>query len=107
MEFDFNDKVCRLMETLSLAQRDRQSIWHPFTQMYTAPDPIVITGGIGAYLIGEDETRYLDACSSWFVNLHGHTHPYLIDSLLKQAQQLEHVAFTDFTHQPAVELGER
>jgi adenosylmethionine-8-amino-7-oxononanoate aminotransferase len=95
------------MEFSFLAERDQRCIWHPFTQMQTAPSPIPIRGGKGAYLIGEDGTRYLDAFSSWWVNLHGHTHPYLIKKLMRQAQSLEHVVLTDFTHLPAVELGER
>jgi adenosylmethionine---8-amino-7-oxononanoate aminotransferase len=70
------------METLFLAQQDRRCIWHPFTQMQTASHPIPIKGGQGAFLIGEDESLYLDAFSSWWVNLHGHTHPYLIECLV-------------------------
>jgi adenosylmethionine---8-amino-7-oxononanoate aminotransferase len=95
------------MEITALGERDRRSIWHPFTQMLNAPLPIPIKRGEGAFLIGEDGKQYLDAFSSWWVNLHGHSHPYLIESLLKQAKELQHVAFTDFTHQPAVELAER
>ena len=56
--------------------------------MQTASRPIPIKGGKGAYLITEDHTHYLDAFSSWWVNLHGHTHPDLIAALSKQAQQL-------------------
>lgn len=51
--------------------------------------------------------RYLDAISSWWVNLHGHAHPYIAAAIAEQAHTLEHTIFTDFTHQSAVELAER
>jgi adenosylmethionine-8-amino-7-oxononanoate aminotransferase len=91
----------------SLVQRDRSCIWHPFTQMQTARPPIPIVKGKGLYLYGEDGRQYLDAISSWWVNLHGHAHPYIIDKIKAQADLLEHVIFADFTHASAVDLGFR
>lgn len=95
------------METTLLAQRDRRTIWHPFTQMKTAAPPLPIVRGEGTWLIAEDGRRYLDSFSSWWVNLHGHSHPYLVNALVEQAKKLEHVVFTDFTHEPAVKLAEK
>lgn len=91
----------------SLLEMDRQCIWHPFTQMQTAPEPIPIVRANGPYLYAEDGSRYLDAISSWFTNLHGHTHPYIIQKIKEQAEQLEHVMFAGFTHAPAVQLASR
>lgn len=91
----------------SLIERDRSCIWHPFTQMKTARPPIPIVSGKGLYLYAEDGKRYMDAISSWWVNLHGHAHPYIIDKIKAQADLLEHVIFADFTHAPAVDLGMR
>lgn len=96
-----------LIPTNSLIEKDRTYIWHPFTQMQTARPPIPITRAKGVYLYGENEHRYLDAISSWWVNLHGHAHPYIVEKIKSQAEQLEHVIFADFTHAPAVELGSR
>jgi adenosylmethionine-8-amino-7-oxononanoate aminotransferase len=93
-------------QTASLSAKDRMFIWHPFTQFKTASLPIPIVRGEGVYLYAEDGSSYIDAISSWWVNLHGHGHPELIEALYKQAHQLEHVMFTDFTHRPAVELAE-
>lgn len=93
------------MKTLS--QRDMACIWHPFTQMKTAKPPIAIVRGQGASLFDEQGREYLDAIASWWMNLHGHAHPYLAQRLVEQAQTLEHVIFADFTHRPAVELAER
>jgi adenosylmethionine-8-amino-7-oxononanoate aminotransferase len=91
----------------NLVSRDRRVLWHPYTQMKTAPDPLVVARGEGVYLYTEDGRRVLDAISSWWVNIHGHSHPVLNRALAEQAARLEHVMFAGFTHEPAVELAER
>ncbi|GAB3776809.1 adenosylmethionine--8-amino-7-oxononanoate transaminase [Spirosoma horti] len=90
-----------------LAERDQAVIWHPFTQMQTAPLPIPIIRGNGSILYGSDGREYLDMISSWWVNIHGHAHPHIAKRVSEQLQILEHVIFAGFTHQPAVELAER
>jgi adenosylmethionine-8-amino-7-oxononanoate aminotransferase len=92
---------------MNLAERDLQVIWHPYTQMQTAQPPIPIIRGEGACLYSEDGTKYIDAISSWWVNIHGHSHPYIAQKIAEQLQQLEHVIFAGFTHRGAVELAER
>jgi len=92
---------------LQLSDRDRTNLWHPYTQMKTAPDPIPIVRGEGAWLYTEDGKRLLDGTSSWWVNIHGHSHPKLNEALTSQAGKLEHVMFAGVTHEPAVELAER
>ena len=91
----------------NLSARDLKHLWHPYTQMQTAPAPIPIVRGEGVYLYTEDGRKILDGISSWWVNIHGHSHPYLNDALARQAAELEHVIFAGFTHRPAVELAER
>jgi adenosylmethionine---8-amino-7-oxononanoate aminotransferase len=83
------------------------SIWHPFTQEALDPAPIEIVRGAGAYLYSSDGREILDAISSWWVNLHGHSHPVIADAIAEQARKLEHVIFAGFTHRPAEELAER
>ena len=90
-----------------LPERDRAVIWHPFTQMQTAPLPIPIVRGEGSVLYDADGREYLDMISSWWVNLHGHAHPHIARRISEQLNTLEHVIFAGFTHQPAVELAER
>jgi adenosylmethionine-8-amino-7-oxononanoate aminotransferase len=90
-----------------LIDRDRAHLWHPYTQMQTAPAPLPLVKGEGVYLYTEDGRRLLDGISSWWVNIHGHAHPKLNQALSDQATQLEHVMFAGFTHRPAVELAER
>ena len=83
------------------------SIWHPFTQEALDPAPIEVVRGAGAYLYTSDGRELLDAISSWWVNLHGHSHPAIAEAIAEQARRLEHVIFAGFTHRPAEELAER
>ena len=92
---------------MSLIDRDRKHLWHPYTQMLGAPDPLPITRAEGVYLFTEDGRKILDGISSWWVNIHGHAHPKLNAALAEQARELEHVMFAGCTHRPAVELAER
>jgi adenosylmethionine-8-amino-7-oxononanoate aminotransferase len=92
---------------VNLVERDARVIWHPYTQAATAPRPIPIVRGEGAYLVAEDGRRYLDAISSWWTNVHGHGHRRLVRALAEQAARLDHVIFAGLTHAPAVELAER
>ena len=71
------------------------------------PLPVPIVKGWGSLLFAEDGSSYIDAISSWWVNLHGHAHPYIAEKIYQQALQLEQVIFAGFTHEPAVKLGER
>jgi adenosylmethionine---8-amino-7-oxononanoate aminotransferase len=81
------------------------NIWHPYTQEALEPEPIEIEYGKGAYLYARDGRRFLDAISSWWVNLHGHAHPLIAEAIAAQARKLEHVIFAGFTHGPAEELS--
>src|ERR1044071_9830040 len=96
-----------VMTKPSLTERDRAHLWHPYTQMATAPPPLPIVRGEGVYLYTEDGRRLLDGTSSWWVNIHGHSHPVLNAALAAQAAALEHVVFANCTHEPAVQLAER
>jgi adenosylmethionine-8-amino-7-oxononanoate aminotransferase len=91
----------------SLVDRDRAHVWHPYTQMATAPAPLAIARGEGVYLYTEDGRKILDGISSWWVNIHGHSHPKLNAALAAQAGKIEQVVFAGCTHAPAVELAER
>ena len=92
---------------MTLTERDKKYIWHPFTPQKDTVTPIPIAKGKGSLLIDENGNSYIDAISSWWVNLHGHANPYIAEKLYQQALQLEQVIFAGFTHQPAVDLAER
>jgi adenosylmethionine-8-amino-7-oxononanoate aminotransferase len=84
--------------------KQRSPIWHPFTQHALAAPEIHIARGEGAYLYTEDGRPIIDAISSWWVNLHGHSHPHIVQAIAKQAAILDQVIFAGFTHEPAERL---
>jgi adenosylmethionine-8-amino-7-oxononanoate aminotransferase len=98
------------MPTLSydeLRALDARHVWHPFTQAGTAPPPVLALGGKGTTIVDADGKEYLDVCSSWWVNLHGHGNPAIAKAIAEQAARLEQVIFADFTHEPAARLAAR
>ena len=90
----------------SFPNNPASNIWKPFTISGVNPDPLFVKSGNGIYLELEDGRLIKDMISSWWVNLHGHTHPAIAKAIADQAQQLEHVIFADFTHEPAEKLAE-
>ena len=90
-------------------QRDLNVLWHPCTQMKDHEQlPLIpIKRGQGVYLEDFDGRRYIDAISSWWVNLFGHSNPRINAALTHQVGELEHAILAGFTHQPAIELAER
>src|SRR5690606_16976352 len=92
-----------------LIRRDLATVWHPCTQMkdHEWLPLIPIRRGAGVWLEDFDGNRYLDAISSWWVNLFGHANPRIAAAISEQAQQLEHVILAGFSHEPVVELSER
>src|ERR1700719_2891540 len=82
-------------------------LWHPFTQNGVDPAPLLIRGARGVFLETQDGRQILDAISSWWVNLHGHSHPAIAQAVAEQAARLEHVLFAGFSHEPAEELAAR
>jgi adenosylmethionine-8-amino-7-oxononanoate aminotransferase len=81
-------------------------IWKPFC---TNPsrDSIHVSHAKGAYLYSTSGKSYFDGISSWWVNLHGHTHPSIVSAIQNQVEKLEHVMFADFAHSPAYDLANR
>ncbi len=92
-----------------MRERDLAHIWHPCSQMkdYETLPFIPVKSGKGAYLYDFDGNRYLDAISSWWVNLFGHSNDYINAKLKEQLETLEHVIFAGFSHEPAIRLAER
>ncbi|NVM76933.1 adenosylmethionine-8-amino-7-oxononanoate aminotransferase [Duganella sp. SG902] len=89
--------------------RSLRSVWHPCTQMQhheTVP-LIPVSRGKGAWLYDHDGRRYLDAISSWWVNLFGHANPRINAALKDQLDTLEHAMLAGFTHEPVIELSEK
>ena len=97
------------MRKPTLVERDLQVLWHPCTQMHDHEEfpPIAIRRGEGVWLEDVNGNRYIDAISSWWVNLFGHANPRINSAVTRQMQNLEHVILAGFTHEPVVQLSER
>ncbi|MEX0661083.1 MAG: adenosylmethionine--8-amino-7-oxononanoate transaminase [Balneolaceae bacterium] len=81
------------------------NVWHPFTSIKSTLDPLKVTSGDGILLTLEDGKEIIDCISSWWVNIHGHSHPEISKAISEQAQKLEHVIFSNFTHQSAEDVA--
>ncbi len=92
-----------------MRERDLANIWHPCSQMkdYETLPFIPIASAKGAYLTDFDGNSYLDGISSWWVNLFGHSNPYINEKIKEQLETLEHVIFAGFTHESGIRLAER
>lgn len=97
------------MDNASLKKRDLAVLWHPCSQMkdYERYPMTPIKRGDGVYLEDYDGNRYIDAVSSWWVNLFGHSNPIIANAMKEQVDKLEHVIFAGFTHEPAIDLAEQ
>lgn len=83
---------------------DRENIWHPFSPL-AGNKPISVKKAKGVYLYTHDGRKIMDAISSWWVNVHGHSHPKISKAISRQAAKVEQVIFAGFTHKPAVDLS--
>ena len=97
------------MRNSDLLHRSLATVWHPCTQMksHEILPLLPIQRGDGVWLYDFDGKRYLDAVSSWWVNLFGHNNPRIKDAIKAQLDQLEHVMLAGFTHEPVVQLSEQ
>jgi adenosylmethionine---8-amino-7-oxononanoate aminotransferase len=97
------------MSNAEWTRRDLAHVWHPCTQMkdHESLPLIPIRRGEGVWLEDFDGRRYLDAISSWWVNLFGHANPRINAALREQLDTLEHVLLAGFSHEPVIELSER
>ena len=88
-------------------QKDLQFVWHPFTHIKYAEIAINIVRSEGSYYFDEAGNKYIDGISSWWVNLHGHSHPYIAKKVYEQLSTNAHSIFSGFTHPAAIDLAER
>ena len=98
-----------MMNNQDLIKKDLAHIWHPCTQMkdHETLPLVAIKRGKGVYLYDFEENAYIDAISSWWVNLFGHSNEYINQKVKEQIEKLEHVIFAGFTHEPIVNLASR
>ena len=97
------------MNNKTMVQRDLEVLWHPCSQMkdHESVPLIPIKSGQGVWLEDFEGKRYLDAISSWWVNIFGHANPVINQAVKQQLDTLEHVILGGFTHEAAVTLAEK
>lgn len=92
-----------------LKEWDAQHSWHPFTPMrqYLASDPLLIVQGRGVELQATDGRWYMDGCSSIWLNIHGHHHPFLNVAIQRQLDKVAHSTLLGQANVPATLLAKR
>ena len=82
-------------------------IWHPYTILKGQPSPLKIVRAQGEFLYDEKGNSYIDAVSSWWISIHGHNHPYIIEKVKESLSNLDHVLLAGYTHKNAELLAEK
>jgi adenosylmethionine---8-amino-7-oxononanoate aminotransferase len=91
---------------MTLQERDKKHLWHPLTQHKLHPNHIAIVKAKGAVLFDDEGNEYIDGIASWYTCMYGHCNEYITSRVANQMQQLDHVVFAGFTHEPAIKLSE-
>ena len=81
--------------------------WRAYDQIKITSKPMMVTSAQGAYLTLSDGRRIIDGISSWWTVCHGHAHPYIVDKVKQQLEQVPHVMFAGLAHQSAYELSNK
>ena len=96
---------------MSLSEKDKEFLWHPFTAMsdWCADDyePLIIDKGRGVHLYDCDGNRYIDGNASIWTNIHGHSHPVIDSAIREQLEKIAHCSFLGTTNEPAILLAEK
>jgi len=97
------------MNNKQMVERDLDVLWHPCTQMkdHETLPMIPIKSAHGVWLKDFEDNNYIDAISSWWVNIFGHTNAYINSKIKEQLDTLEHVILAGFSHEPVIKLSER
>lgn len=91
---------------MTLQERDKKHLWHPLKQHQTHPESLAIVKAQGCVLTDENGNEYIDAISSWYTCMFGHCNPYITNRVHNQMKTLDQIMFSDFTHEPAIQLSE-
>lgn len=91
----------------NLSKSFSKNLWLPYTQMKTAAPPLHVASTHGVRLTLADGTVLIDGIASWWTACHGYNHPYIVDAIVRQAQQMPHVMLGGIVHDQALRLSQR
>lgn len=93
------------MDPREIADIDAAHIWHPYAEpgQFTYP----VDNASGARITLHDGRVLIDAMSSWWAAIHGHSNPRLVAAAEAQIAKMSHVMFGGLTHEPAATLTKR
>ncbi|WP_290743634.1 adenosylmethionine--8-amino-7-oxononanoate transaminase [Fibrobacter sp. UBA4309] len=86
---------------------DNEYLWHPYAALHKGPSRFLAKSAHGTTIETADGLKLIDAVSSWWCMAHGHNAPEIVEAIRRQSEKMCHVMFGGFTHEPAIELGER
>ena len=86
---------------------DGEHLWHPYAALKNTPARFLAKEAHGTTIETADGLKLIDAVSSWWCMAHGHNAPEIVQAIQKQSEKMCHVMFGGFTHEPAIELGEK
>ncbi len=86
---------------------DAEHLWHPYASLRNTPARFLATSAKGMRIRTADGLDLIDAVSSWWCVAHGHGAPEIVEAIRRQSEKMCHVMFGGFTHEPAIELGQR
>ena len=90
-----------------LLKFDNEFLWHPYAALHKGPSRFLAKSAHGTTIETADGLKLIDAVSSWWCMAHGHNAPEIVEAIQKQSEKMCHVMFGGFTHEPAIELGEK
>ena len=91
----------------TLLNFDSEHLWHPYAALKNTPARFLAKSAHGTTIETADGLKLIDAVSSWWCMAHGHNAPEIVEAIRKQSEKMCHVMFGGFTHEPAIELGEK